>query len=552
MSFEGYYSTNNQINENIYNNSGYDEEAHPLFEEDPEAMTRSSREITGRIFNNSIVLNDVTPYEEMLFSKNENRAMFNTEHEYSQNKDRLFLQGEDVDGISKKIHSLLLEEKKDHYQKVCSDTPYDEEMFPLFEEDPKSISLSFQEIPGEEFKDSVSLFGGRDYQEIQDQDTNIEQRIIADTDNNRNSYDELEPLNSDLNLYHEMLSSKNENETMFNTEDKCSQDNNRWHLQRNNIDTFSYKIQTFFLGEKREHFEYPVLLPHLISLPLPYVKVTRKGGKIPFGVGINKELGVFLHLKKKLGTGNFKKAFSAQWIMFSGEILPVVYKKLIPLKDNFKMNLRVKWTEKELAIQDDFEHESIVKLYSYDIYDNCKNIAIYEEACDCTLHEIDLDYGSKLTIAIDVVRALIYLHSKGYAHNDIKLKNILIKDLRGKLGDFGHCRKIGSEIRGYVKTYSPEQRAGKKIGTDKTDVYQLGLCLWHLFHPNPPNNHMYSGYQYPCSMGQFDAMFVNWYQDNASDLGMKALVSKCLSPNPNERPSMTQVKNDLLEIQKLF
>jgi hypothetical protein len=319
--------------------------------------------------------------------------------------------------------------------------------------------------------------------------------------------------------------------------------------------------------------KYPNLVP-FFNANTPYAKVTKKMGKTPLGLGITSS-GVYLHLKKSCGEGYYKKVSHAEYITSSGKVR-VVYKKLkdIVETENAERSifLRVRVLE-ELQIQKSFNHSFIVKIHSYYAYGDRK-IAIYEEPCDCDLKKAvlngDIDtYRQKLNVAIDVAGAITYLHKEKHSHNDIKLDNIFLKDGRGKLGDFGLCKPFGSLYGGCIRIGAPEQTPGQRnIGNDKTDVFQFGLCLWNLFHPNPPSkDHMDTDYVYPwrkltpeaqergdvegSSPDAWAEMFDGWDCDTLQNEKMGKLVGDCLHLDPNARPSMEIVRQTLLEIQEL-
>jgi serine/threonine protein kinase len=181
-------------------------------------------------------------------------------------------------------------------------------------------------------------------------------------------------------------------------------------------------------------------------------------------------------------------------------------------------------------------------------------VEIFAELCNKTLHQEILegeDFGfmDKVAIAKDIAGALAYLHKNGFSHNDIKPDNILIKYKKegrsvGKLADFGMTRSINSAGAGFTKIYAPEQRDQKekdKIYNDKTDVYQFGLLLWHMFHPNPPDHHLDIGFAYPHS----EDLFLDWDCDSTDEITMMGFIGRCLEENPAKRPSMKEIEEFL-------
>ena len=105
-----------------------------------------------------------------------------------------------------------------------------------------------------------------------------------------------------------------------------------------------------------------------------------------------------------------------------------------------------------------------------------------------------MDPGYAISIAIQVAKVINYLWENNVVHCDIKPGNILIsRDDIAKLGDFGFAR-IGLELtKGYDETVlgtpeyiSPEQATGRKDLDFRSDIYSLGVSLFHMVTGQPP------------------------------------------------------------------
>jgi len=99
-----------------------------------------------------------------------------------------------------------------------------------------------------------------------------------------------------------------------------------------------------------------------------------------------------------------------------------------------------------------------------------------------------------IEIAIQVAKVINYLKEQGVVHCDIKPGNIIVsKDDIAKLGDFGFAR-IGLElgkgmdetVLGTPEYISPEQATGRKDLDFRSDIYSLGVSLYHMVTGNPP------------------------------------------------------------------
>ena len=101
-----------------------------------------------------------------------------------------------------------------------------------------------------------------------------------------------------------------------------------------------------------------------------------------------------------------------------------------------------------------------------------------------------LPWAARYQVAVDVARALAYLHHdcrSKVLHLDVKPENILLDDgFRGVLSDFGLSKLVGKEqrrvvttVRGTTGYLAPEWLLGVGI-TEKSDVYSYGLVLLEM------------------------------------------------------------------------
>lgn len=94
---------------------------------------------------------------------------------------------------------------------------------------------------------------------------------------------------------------------------------------------------------------------------------------------------------------------------------------------------------------------------------------------------------------VQIAHAVEHIHSKGYAHLDIKLNNIFLDEFFNvKVGDFGSAIKppksgLISKRRGTTNYMAPEVVEVKaKFNAFKADVYSLGVCLFILLFKTYP------------------------------------------------------------------
>jgi eukaryotic-like serine/threonine-protein kinase len=139
-----------------------------------------------------------------------------------------------------------------------------------------------------------------------------------------------------------------------------------------------------------------------------------------------------------------------------------------------------------------------------------------------------------------MVSAVAYAHEKKVLHRDIKPDNFIIfPEQTVQLGDFGLARfekgghrVSGSGTLGYI---SPEQAMGKP--TFRSDVFSLGLVLYHLFSGEVP--------EYPFeSLPAFNKFRRGLSNDFVN------LIRKAIDPSPTQRfRDAVAMNNALLKIR---
>ena len=175
----------------------------------------------------------------------------------------------------------------------------------------------------------------------------------------------------------------------------------------------------------------------------------------------------------------------------------------------------------------------------------------------------DIPFHIKLSILLDTSQGLQFLHSKGVIHRDLSSNNVLItKHMDAKIADFGMAKMISlkddskesmqkTRAPGTLPFMSPEALLVKPKYGKPLDVFSLGCVSTHVIsmeYPMPADLIKVdeaSGEKVIQSEVERREDYLKKMNDESP---LKQLMIRCLKDNPNERPTVEVVTQELKSI----
>ena len=150
----------------------------------------------------------------------------------------------------------------------------------------------------------------------------------------------------------------------------------------------------------------------------------------------------------------------------------------------------------EAQMSGNVEHDNIIKIYDYGEEQGRPFIVmeflVGQDLRDAIKNSQTGDLEGKLRIALQIARALEYVHSRKIIHRDIKPENIHLDAAgKAKLMDFGIAKAEGLSMTragfalGTPYYMAPEQVLGEVV-TDAVDIYAFGILFYELLTGEKP------------------------------------------------------------------
>ncbi|KAJ4714464.1 Protein kinase [Melia azedarach] len=170
-----------------------------------------------------------------------------------------------------------------------------------------------------------------------------------------------------------------------------------------------------------------------------------------------------------------------------------------------------------------------------------------------------LDPKLSISFALDISRAMEYLHANGIIHRDLKPSNLLLTEDKTqiKLADFGLAREeVMDDMTCEAGTYrwmapelfsrDPIPHGVKKHYDHKVDVYSFSIVLWELLTNKVPfKGRDNIAIAYAASKNQRPSL------ENLSE-EMVSLLQCCWAEDPNVRPEFKEITATLSNYLQSF
>uniref|UniRef100_A0A2K5F191 non-specific serine/threonine protein kinase n=1 Tax=Aotus nancymaae TaxID=37293 RepID=A0A2K5F191_AOTNA len=198
------------------------------------------------------------------------------------------------------------------------------------------------------------------------------------------------------------------------------------------------------------------------------------------------ELLKYYELHETIGTGGFAKVKLACHIL-TGEMVA------IKIMDKNTLGSDLPRIKAEINALKNLRHQHICQLYH--VLETANKIFMVLEYCpggelfDYIISQDRLSEEETRVVFRQIVSAIAYVHSQGYAHRDLKPENLLFDEYHKlKLIDFGLCAKPKQGNKdchlqtccGSLAYAAPELIQGKSYLGSEADVWSMGILLYVL------------------------------------------------------------------------
>ncbi|GMH18986.1 hypothetical protein Nepgr_020827 [Nepenthes gracilis] len=292
-----------------------------------------------------------------------------------------------------------------------------------------------------------------------------------------------------------------------------------------------------------------------------------KPEKLNFGLPLSDGIGRLQIIKnsdleelRELGSGTFGTVYHGKW-RGTDVAIKRINDRCFSGKPSEQERMRDDFWNEAIKLAD-LHHPNVVAFYGVVLDGPGGSVAtVTEYMVNGSLrnalqkNERILEKRKRLLIAMDVAFGMEYLHSKNIVHFDLKSDNLLV-NLRDphrpicKVGDLGlsklKCQTlISGGVRGTLPWMAPELLNGSSsLVSEKVDVFSFGIVMWELLTGEEP----YADLHYGAIIGGIVSNTLRPPIPDVCDSDWRSLMERCWSAEPSERPSFTDIANELRAI----
>lgn len=239
-----------------------------------------------------------------------------------------------------------------------------------------------------------------------------------------------------------------------------------------------------------------------------------------------------------------------------------------------------------------FKHQNIIQCLGVTVQEKGSHkefLNIFMEVCDCSLDVVILCNSHPMTICScnkhrrktcgmlrqedhgyqesfenfsntldDILNGLIYLHTNGFVHRDLKLSNILIKGGTAKIADIGFTKPINhiqGTIIGTPLYMAPEVLSGDMY-EQSADIFSLAIMMWEMWH----GRRVFSGSEYSGVITTYNSVKEHvlsgarpkFKANSAPPEEIQIMMKECWNHAAKSRPTALKLKQKLNDIVTAF